>query len=129
MTLRYQASCVLDKPRGCRQQVLPVWGSERRRLAPIDFPAPAARFRSAEHVVLVAAVLLVGWLLVLLRRLSDSVRRARSRQSKAPRNAKKSNCLRQLKSECTLDAASPLLNAWKERIPLGGQRTDDLARQ
>ena len=116
MHVRYQASCVLDKPRGCRQQVLPVWGSERRRLAPIDFPAPAARFRSAEHVVLVAAVLLVGWLLVLLRRLSDSVRRARSRQSKAPRSAKKANCLRQL-------------NAWKERSPLGGQRTDDLARQ
>jgi hypothetical protein len=81
------------------------------------------------YVVLVAVVLLVGWLLVLLRRLSDSVRRARSRQSKAPRSAKKSNCLRQLKSECTLDAASPLLNVWKERIPLGGQRTDDLARQ
>ena len=79
--------------------------------------------------MLVAAVLLAGWLLVLLRRLSDSVHRARSRQSNELRSAKKTNCLRQLASECTLGAAPPLLNAWKERDPLGGQRTDDLARQ
>ena len=62
MTLRYQASCVLDKPRGCRQQVLPVWGSERRRLAPIDLPPAARPLPIAARALLVDAVLRCGWL-------------------------------------------------------------------
>ena len=50
-------------------------------------------------------------------------------QSNASISAGKANCLRQLASECTLGAAPPLLNAWQERSPLGGQHTDDLTRQ
>ena len=62
MHVRYQASCVLDKPRGCRQQVLPVWGSERRRLAPIDLPPAARPLPIAARALLVDAVLRCGWL-------------------------------------------------------------------
>ena len=62
MTLRYQASCVLDKPRARRQQAALLWEAERHRLDPIDFPPPRARFRMRPPLLLVGAVLRCGWL-------------------------------------------------------------------
>ena len=62
MHVRYQASCVLDKPHAWRQQVSLGRKAERQRLDPIDFPPPRARFRMRPPLLLVGAVLRCGWL-------------------------------------------------------------------
>ena len=77
MTLRYQASCVLDKPRARRQQAALVWNAQRQRLDPIDFPPSRARFRMRLPLLLVGAVLSVRWILVVPRRHPGSPLRAR----------------------------------------------------
>ena len=77
MTLRYQASCVLDKPRARRQQAALVWNAQRQLLDPIGFPPSRARFRMRLPLLLVGAVLWVRWILIVPRRHPGSPLRAR----------------------------------------------------
>ena len=60
--MRYQASCVLDKPCALRQAASLGREVERQRLDPIDFTPPRARFRMRRPLLLVGAVLRCGWL-------------------------------------------------------------------
>ena len=77
MTLRYQASCVLDKPRARRHQASLLWEAERHPLTPLTCRPPRARFRMRLPLLLVGAVLSVRWILVVPRRHPGSPLRAR----------------------------------------------------